>query len=364
MTSVSTTSERSQPTGERRSQLFGSSDWFDPIETALREQVRGFIEQLIRNELDAVLARPVMAARRGGGRRGRRRRPSAWKPVAVAHGHVWPDRDRSAAGPLADRQRRHDGVEERGVARLSAPDPGGRCIDCGLLSGRRQHATGIQALAALFDGAVGKDIVSRTWRRVQGEWQAWNIRSLANQPIVRLTLTAPWSGCGSTTTQPRSRYWSSSASETMVRRSCSRSRAWVARAPRLGARYSMISSIAGCRGPRLSLSTALRGSSTPLPPSGMGCWCNAVRCTNTGTCSLTPPNGCATRSPTITTTCSTQGRRPRSKRAARASSASGGSNIARWPTIGGSRCAPVHLHALPAMSMACSAHYQRHRTTA
>ncbi len=86
------------------------------------------------------------------------------------------------------------------------------------------------------------------------------------------------------------------------------------------------------RGPRLSLSTALRGSSTPLPPSGIGCWCNAVRCTNTGTCSLTPPNGYATRSPTITTTCSTQGRRPRSKRAARPSSASGGSNIARWPT--------------------------------
>jgi putative transposase len=54
MTSDSTTFEGSQPTGEPRSQVFG--DWFDPIETALREQVRGFIEELIRNELDAVLA--------------------------------------------------------------------------------------------------------------------------------------------------------------------------------------------------------------------------------------------------------------------------------------------------------------------
>ena len=33
-------------------------DWFDPIESGLRERVRGFIEEMIRSELDAVLARP------------------------------------------------------------------------------------------------------------------------------------------------------------------------------------------------------------------------------------------------------------------------------------------------------------------
>jgi putative transposase len=27
-----------------------------------------------------------------------------------------------------------------------------------------------RALAALFGGAVGKDVVSRVWRRVQGDW--------------------------------------------------------------------------------------------------------------------------------------------------------------------------------------------------
>ena len=35
---------------------------------------------------------------------------------------------------------------------------------------------------------MGKDIVSRTWRQVQSEWQAWNVRSLADEPIVRLIL--------------------------------------------------------------------------------------------------------------------------------------------------------------------------------
>ncbi len=34
-------------------------DWFDPIESGLRERVRGFIEEMIRSELDAVLAGTV-----------------------------------------------------------------------------------------------------------------------------------------------------------------------------------------------------------------------------------------------------------------------------------------------------------------
>jgi len=41
---------------------------------------------------------------------------------------------------------------------------------------------------ALFGGAVSKDTVSRTWRKVKGDWDAWNIRSLADEPIVRLIL--------------------------------------------------------------------------------------------------------------------------------------------------------------------------------
>jgi hypothetical protein len=45
-----------------------------------------------------------------------------------------------------------------------------------------------RALAALFGGAVGKDTVSRVWRKVKSEWDAWNARSLAAEPIVRLIL--------------------------------------------------------------------------------------------------------------------------------------------------------------------------------
>jgi putative transposase len=45
-----------------------------------------------------------------------------------------------------------------------------------------------RALSALFGGAVSKDTVSRVWRKVKIDWDAWNTRSLADEPIVRLIL--------------------------------------------------------------------------------------------------------------------------------------------------------------------------------
>src|SRR3954468_9944705 len=45
-----------------------------------------------------------------------------------------------------------------------------------------------RALAALFGGAAGKDVVSRTWRKTKTDWEAWNGRDLAAKPIVRLIL--------------------------------------------------------------------------------------------------------------------------------------------------------------------------------
>ena len=56
MIRVTTELERLQPSAEDPPGLF--ADWFDPIETGLRERVRGLIEEMIRGELDAVLSRP------------------------------------------------------------------------------------------------------------------------------------------------------------------------------------------------------------------------------------------------------------------------------------------------------------------
>ena len=45
-----------------------------------------------------------------------------------------------------------------------------------------------RALAAVFGGAVSKDTVSRVWRKVRTDWEAWNKRPLGSEPIVRLVL--------------------------------------------------------------------------------------------------------------------------------------------------------------------------------
>src|SRR5215208_1418323 len=56
MTNVTTTTDSFEPATDTAGQLF--DNWFDPIERGVRERVRGFIEKLIRCELDAALSRP------------------------------------------------------------------------------------------------------------------------------------------------------------------------------------------------------------------------------------------------------------------------------------------------------------------
>ena len=45
-----------------------------------------------------------------------------------------------------------------------------------------------KALFALFKGAVRKDVVSRAWCKVKGEWEAWRHRSLAAAAVIHLLL--------------------------------------------------------------------------------------------------------------------------------------------------------------------------------
>ncbi len=40
----------------------------------------------------------------------------------------------------------------------------------------------------LFEGAVSRDVVSRAWRKVKVDWDAWCARSLADEDIVRVIL--------------------------------------------------------------------------------------------------------------------------------------------------------------------------------
>ena len=164
-------------------------NWFDPVETELRTKVRGFIETMIEEELEVALARPRYGRRPvedgaavpiAGHRHGRRIRSltGTFGPteITVPRARIF-----GADGKTAEWKSK---VVRSYQRRTRAADA---LIASAYLSGtntRRVH----RALAALFGGAVGKDTVSRVWRKVKGDWDTWNARSLAEEPIIRLIL--------------------------------------------------------------------------------------------------------------------------------------------------------------------------------
>jgi len=46
-----------ETTATTEPQPFRGEDWFDPLEGAVRERIRGFIEEMLEGELDAALQR-------------------------------------------------------------------------------------------------------------------------------------------------------------------------------------------------------------------------------------------------------------------------------------------------------------------
>ena len=74
------------------------------------------------------------------------------------------------------------------AADLSAPHPGGRRLDRERLSVGNHYATGPARSGTAFAGSVRKDVVSRVWRKVKGDWDAGGKRPLAEESIVRLIL--------------------------------------------------------------------------------------------------------------------------------------------------------------------------------
>jgi transposase-like protein len=189
MTNNTTKPDSLQPAAaEMAVDLF--DNWFDPIETEVRARSRQFIEELLRGELDAALARPRYGRSQTAGNEGR----------ADVTGHRHGSRTRSLTGtfgpieiavPRARLTTSGGGTAEWKSQALRAYQRRTLAADA-LIASTYLAGTNTRrvrrALAALFGGTVGKDTVSRTWRKVKSDWDAWNTRSLAEEPIVRLIL--------------------------------------------------------------------------------------------------------------------------------------------------------------------------------
>ena len=167
MTSITTKSVPSQREAEASSRLF--DNWFDPIETEVRARARGFIEELLRSELDEALARPRYGRSQTAGIEGR----------SGITGHRHGSRTRSLTGTF--------GPIEIAVPRARLTTSEGKTTEWksqalrayqrrtlaadALIASTYLAGTNTRrvrrALAALFGGTVGKDVVSRTWRKVK-----------------------------------------------------------------------------------------------------------------------------------------------------------------------------------------------------
>jgi putative transposase len=190
MTIVTTKAARLQLENETAPCLF--DNWFDPIETCIRERVHGFIEDMIQAELDEALARP---------RYGRRaKKAEGAESTAGLVGHRHGSRTRSLTGTFGKveitvpraRLAAADGKTSEWRSKALPAYQRRTLMADAVIAGAYLAGTNTRrvrrALKALFAGAVGKDTVSRVWRKVKSDWDAWNARALADEPIVRLIL--------------------------------------------------------------------------------------------------------------------------------------------------------------------------------
>jgi len=191
MANTSTTSPALQPEAGTTVDLL--DNWFDAIEVGLRERVRDFIQAMIESELDTALARP----RYGRGPKGDVQNGDGPKGISGhRHGH----RSRSLMGTFGrveiavPRARLDSAAGKTTEWRSSAlrayqrrTKQADSLIASAYLAGTNTRRVR-RALSAVFGGAVSKDTVSRVWRKVKGDWDAWNARSFAAEPIIRLIL--------------------------------------------------------------------------------------------------------------------------------------------------------------------------------
>ena len=171
-----------ETTATSEPQPFRGEDWFDPLETAVRDRIRGFIEQMLEAELEGALQRRRYdrCGRTRGHRHGHRERQlvGTFGPVTL-----WVPRARLAGtdGETSEWRSRTIPAYKRLTKRAEA------LIAAAYLSGTNTRRVR-RALGALFGGAIGKDVVSRAWHKVQTDWESWQKRDLSKDDIVRLIL--------------------------------------------------------------------------------------------------------------------------------------------------------------------------------
>jgi transposase-like protein len=179
--------------------------WSTPLEAGVRGTIRGFIETLLEEELEAALGRARYA----------RLKTAAGERAAAAAGLGNEEGVASAVPSTGHRNGRRErqvlgsfGAITVAVPRARLDTAGGRTsewvnktlpayrrrtrevdalIAGAYLAGTNTRRVG-RALTAIFRGAVSRSTVSRVWRQIKADWESWNKRDLSAEDIVRFIL--------------------------------------------------------------------------------------------------------------------------------------------------------------------------------
>jgi transposase-like protein len=178
--------------------------WSTPLEAGVRGTIRGFIEALLVEELEAALGRARYARLKpaAGERAGTSAGLGNGEPAAVSEpstGHRHGLRERQVMGSfgaieVAVPRARLDTADGRTTEWVNKTLPAYRrrtrevdaLIAGAYLAGTNTRRVG-RALMAVFRGAISKSTVSRVWRQ-RADWESWNKRDLSGEDIVRLIL--------------------------------------------------------------------------------------------------------------------------------------------------------------------------------
>jgi putative transposase len=187
------------------SNVLTGEEWRDSIEAVVRDRIRGLIEQILEEELSEALGREryvrctaepgeavdisqglgdevrASAAAVTGYRNGRREREvmGTFGKVTVAVPRARLD---AGNGTTTEWKNKTLPAYRRRTKEVEA------LIAGSYLAGTNTRRVG-RALASVFGrGGVSKDTVSRAWRKIKTDWEAWNKRDLSSEDIVRLIL--------------------------------------------------------------------------------------------------------------------------------------------------------------------------------
>jgi len=179
--------------------------WRDSIEALVRDRIRSLIEEILEEELRVALGRERYARRMTEPRSAvdisQGLSEQARASAAPVQGYRNGRREREVMGTfgkvtIAAPRARLERVDETTIEWKSKTLPAYRrrtkeveaLIAGSYLSGTNTRRVG-RALASIFRrGGVSKDTVSRAWRKIKSDWEAWNRRDLRSEDIVRLIL--------------------------------------------------------------------------------------------------------------------------------------------------------------------------------